>query len=76
MNLKQTFSKIYQKIKSIFRAFFRIFGWIKKIAHWVFKLSPSLKRKVFMAGAVCFYNRFVGKKDRIKNKELRIKDRK
>jgi len=73
MNLKQTFSKIYQKIKSFLKTFFKMFGWGRKISGWVFKLNPSLKRKVFMAGAVCFYNRFVGKKDGKKDKETGIK---
>ena len=75
MNLKQTLSKIYQKIKSAFRAVFKIFGWGRKIAGCVFKSNPILKRKVFMAGAVYFYNRFVGKGDRIEKGELIIRDK-
>lgn len=77
MNAKQTLLKIFRKIKSFFRAVFKMSGWVKKIAWWIFKLSPSLKRKVFMAGAVCFYNRFVGKKkDRIKNRESGVENKK
>jgi len=74
MNLKQTFLKIYRGIKSLFKAVFKIFGWIKKIAHWIFKLSPSLKRKVFMAGAAYFYSLFLGgSKGKAKNKKSRIR---
>ncbi len=78
MNFKQTLLKIFKKIKSFFKTIFKVLNRFRKMVFWVFKwlfkLSPKLKRKVFMASAVCFYDRVIGKKK--KKKELGIKNKK
>ena len=81
MKLKQTLLKIYQKIKWIFRAVFKALNLFRKVIfwafRWLFKLSPSLKRKVFMAGAAYFYSLFLGgSKGKAKNKKSRIRSKK